>query len=98
MKQLNEIAAKTVEEMKYLNKTLDEKKKNLEIELNEIKSRIMETIKAERRLDSYLSDSGICPVCFISSGSSFQIKPIASDSALDKFRCSNCGLEIEIEI
>jgi hypothetical protein len=98
MKILSEIAAQTVEEMSNLKNSLQEKKKNLEIELNEIENRINKASQANNRGASYNIDSGLCPVCFITNGSSFELKPISSDNANDKFFCGHCNLEIENEI
>lgn len=94
-KEFADIANETAERIRRKDKALEKEQRELEGRLSEIR-KARELVKnVDAHLNTYNAKSGDCPACHVQHGTTSKFKPIPSDNDLDKFGCSECGLEVE---
>lgn len=97
MKALNGFAKELGREINNRNAILNQKKSDLEVELTNIQKELDSLVPIKARAISYVPNKMLCPRCYIFEELAIEMKPIASESETDVFRCRHCSSEIEVE-
>ncbi len=93
-------AHRTVDEVRQQDQALEQEENKVRARLNEIEEMRSNFSKINTHINSYPPPESEypCPACWMVDSVSREMKPVPSDSEVDIFRCSHCGLEIEVKV
>lgn len=97
-KELVELAQLHIEKVRNQDTVMEKELKALEERLKKINKDRGNLKEKNARFISYKPESGICPICWIDTGTSSEFKPLPGDEMVDNFKCTHCGYLLEVAI
>src|SRR5690349_7761540 len=94
--EFEEVALDTAKRLRQKDGSLAIEQETLEHRLFELKEMRKSIRKVDARLKSYDPAAYECPVCFVKDNIGKKMKAISSKTERDKFKCRECGIEIEV--
>ena len=93
-------AHRTVDGVRQQDQALEQEENKVRARLNEIEEMRSNFAEVNARINSYPPSGSEypCSACWMVDSVSREMKPISSESEIDIFRCSHCGLEIEVNV
>ena len=90
-------AKSLADHLRQKDQRLIQEQKELERQLNQIKSERKLISDVEMRLIKYASGPDNCPVCYMLQGASNALKLVSSEGQFDNYQCPKCSYSVKVE-